>query len=148
MILWCLFCSTCGPDLTILRENYMKVDREQLAARTILETSQRSELPLSLKKGYHGAATMCLARFGMNPANKIALFREGRAELEEAIRLDPASAELVFLRYTIQENAPAFLQYKGAMDSDLRKINNAMGQLAKTDPQLYVMIRTYLLTRR
>lgn len=147
LIIWFFLCHACGPELTVLRENYMRVNSEQLAARTILETSANSSLPLPIKKGYHGAATMCMARYAINPAGKIALFRKGRAELEDALRQEPGNTELMFLRYTIQQNAPAFLQYRSSMDSDLRKIRQSLDQLQKSDPQLYIMISTYLLTR-
>ncbi len=70
------------------------------------------------EKGYLGAALMLSARYGMNPFRKHRDFSEGRLLLEEAIATDPGNAELRFLRFCIQSNAPRFLGYRGDLADD------------------------------
>jgi len=70
------------------------------------------------EKGYLGAALMLSARYGINPFRKHRDFSEGKVLLEEAIAKDHGNAELRFLRFCIQSNAPRFLGYRDDLAGD------------------------------
>lgn len=76
-----------------------------------------AELEISTQKdattllAYKGALLTKKASFAKTPMQKLKLFREGAATLNQAIEKSPNNAEFRFLRLVIQENAPAILGY-------------------------------------
>lgn len=68
--------------------------------------------------GYKGALTMIMAKHTMNPFKKLDCFNTGKSLLEQALKNEPNNIELHYLRFSIQCNAPAFLDYNNQKESD------------------------------
>lgn len=68
--------------------------------------------------GYKGALTMIMAKHTMNPFKKLDCFNTGKSLLEQALIKEPNNVELRYLRFSIQCNAPAFLDYNSQRESD------------------------------
>ena len=82
----------------------------------VLEDLDLSDNPLLL--GYLGSGHAMQAKHAFNPYVKYQLFTTGKGQLEAAIAADPDNAELRFLRFTVQENAPGFLGYNNDLAAD------------------------------
>ncbi|WP_316836547.1 hypothetical protein [Pedobacter nutrimenti] len=67
---------------------------------------------------YKGVAEMMQAKYGFNPVNKFRRFKRGKNLIEEAIKKEPDNPEIRFLRFIIQTNLPAFLNYSEHINED------------------------------
>ncbi|HEY4154972.1 MAG TPA: hypothetical protein VGM24_06085 [Puia sp.] len=81
--------------------------------------------PAELRQAFEGALTMKKAGLGGSPPQKLKLFRQGRHELEAAIKRDQNNVEYRFLRLIIQENSPAVLGYRDDLPGDRRIIEKS-----------------------
>lgn len=68
--------------------------------------------------GYHGAASIGMARHVANPFKKMSYLNDGKELLDRSIEQDNQNVELRFLRLTIQANLPGFLGYNANKESD------------------------------
>lgn len=60
---------------------------------------------------YKVAAEMTLANCVGNPWKKYQYFKDGKKELEAAIKKEQNNLEIRYLRFAVQENLPGFLSY-------------------------------------
>jgi hypothetical protein len=59
-----------------------------------------------------------MAKHVMSPYKKINYFKTGKDVLEQAIQKEPLNVELRFIRFSIQCNAPKFLDYHSNINGD------------------------------
>lgn len=71
-----------------------------------------------LAVAYKGALLMRKSGLMKSAKEKLALFKQGRSLLENAIMKDNKNAEFRFLRLIIQENCPSFLHYHKQKEED------------------------------
>src|SRR5690606_30883120 len=71
---------------------------------------------------YLGALQAILAKHVFNPISKLNTFKEGKKNIEQAIKIEPDNAELRFIRLSIQKNAPSFLGYRSRINEDIEFI--------------------------
>ena len=64
---------------------------------------------------YKGASKMILAKFG---GNRIALLKEGKPLLENALKQQPQNAELHLIRLSVQEHLPKVVPYRNDITDD------------------------------
>ena len=67
---------------------------------------------------YKGASSAAAAGQVKGVKHKFNYFKQGKSDLEEAIRLAPKDPEIRFLRLATQTNAPGFLFYSGQITED------------------------------
>lgn len=72
----------------------------------------------TLKSAYLGALIMKSAQFYATPKEKIAVFKEGKTQLEASIAKEPKNGEYRFLRLAIQEKSPKILHYTDNISED------------------------------
>ena len=65
-------------------------------------------------------------------------FRIGKDMLESAIKNDPESVELRFLRYSIQKNIPKFLSYSNNLEKDLKFVKDNISQIFNYEFRIYI----------
>lgn len=105
-------------DLDIVRTNYGKaVSDKKLCMLMIKQLHTVKSNPIYL--GYLGGFQTIRAKHVFNPLKKLSTFKEGKKNLELAIIKEPQSAELRFIRLSIQKNAPSFLGYSNQMETDI-----------------------------
>lgn len=118
MLLILLFAPEVAIDLNTIRKEYELAANDEEVAKTLLfkltDQAHRSTTVL----GYKGAVTMMMAKFHYNPLTKLDYFNSGKTLLEDAITKDRYNIELIFLRFTVQSNAPAFLDYRNQLNKD------------------------------
>ena len=64
---------------------------------------------------YKGASKMILAKYG---GNRIALLKEGKPLLENALKQRPQNAELHLIRLSVQEHLPKVVPYRKDITAD------------------------------
>lgn len=116
-------------DFESLRKDYpLLVNNEKLCQTYIKQLGNlQSSSPLHL--GYLGCLQTIWANHVINPLSKLETFNKGKRNLELAIQKDPQSAELRFLRLSVQTNAPGFLGYKKNIKTDRSFLHNNRNQI-------------------
>jgi len=123
------------------RQVFANVNKHEAAGEEFLKLTSNEDLT-PLMKGYRGAIMMMMAEHKFSPVSKWNYFSEGRDLLEEAIGSEPQTVELIYLRFCIQTNAPAFLGYNHHIRRDKLFLTRAL--LTLQDPVLKKMIQSYL----
>ena len=132
------------PDVKELRQLYCQARENKSNADKFLkaiEGVEDSQDPLILS--YKGLALLFQADFSYNPYNKFSFFNRGKALMEQAIKKDPANAEIRFLRFCVQTNVPFFLNYNSKINEDKLLILNAWSSI--TDEVLKQLIKDSLI---
>ncbi len=93
--------------------------------------------------GYKGVANMLMAKHVYLPNKKLSYFKTGKAILQQAISKEPTNAELIYLRFTVQCETPAFLKYNTELGSDKLFLISHIKSI--TDDDLRKRIKEYLL---
>lgn len=132
-------------DLVKVRDLYYRAATDKDDADDLhFFLQSKPEISDVLKKGYTGMYYMLKANEVWNPYRKYELFSKGKECLEDAIRLDPANAELRFLRFGIQTNVPFFLGYSDDVNEDKNLIASVYASL--NDADLKTRIKNYIHT--
>jgi ATP-dependent Zn protease len=116
---------------------------EELYTKTEHITMQSSAILL----GYKGAAQIMRCKYLMSPIEKLLSFNRGKKFLEAAIKKERYNTELRFLRFAIQNNAPAFLGYKSNLFEDKKILQAYLDRKqlpTKEDSTLYSNIEEFM----
>jgi len=108
----------------------------------ILYSVGQSSSPLLIC--YKGAAEMIRCRYGFNPIHKFSRFKKGRILIEEAVKKEPDNLEIRFVRFAIQTNIPAFLNYNDHITNDKKYLLSNVKKIK--DKKLKQDILAYLST--
>ncbi|MGZ3820148.1 MAG: hypothetical protein ACXVB6_06130 [Mucilaginibacter sp.] len=131
-----------GISVPQVRDAYFRSASSKTNSLTfeqMLDSVKENALPLLVC--YKGAAEMLKAKNTANPINKISCFNRGKSLIENAIARDSTNIECRFIRYSIQQNIPGFLNYKMNIVSDKGRIESALDTL--TDRNLKSRITAY-----
>ena len=69
-------------------------------------------------EAYLGAALILKAKHINSPISKLSFFRKGRKKLDDVIDKNPNFVEYMWLRYSLQKNAPGFLNNNKNLNMD------------------------------
>ncbi len=118
-----------GDNALELRQRFYAAADDQEAAQAFFDELELVDEPISpLTLGYKGMASLLRARDSLWPHLKFHHFVRGRELLERAIARAPENVELRFLRYTVQLNAPVFLNYRMNLEQDKAQLLTAVVQ--------------------
>jgi len=87
---------------------------------------------------------MMRCRYGLNPIHKFRRFKKGKSLIEEAVKKEPDNPEIRFVRFAIQTNIPAFLNYNHHITKDKKYLLDNVKTIK--DKKLKQDILTYLST--
>ncbi len=125
--------SATMPTLAEVRQLYQSaVTDKSCCAKLINLLSDISVQSNALMLGYAGCANMLEAKYVFSPFSKMDYFAKGKGMLEKAISMDSTNAELRYLRYGVQTNAPSFLGYHNQIKDDKRFLINALKNISDT----------------
>lgn len=108
-------------DIEYIRKNYHKAQNDANFCREM--TQQLSKEPGTVYLAYLGAFQAIWAHHTVNPLGKLNSFNEGRKKIEAALKIEPNNIEIRFVRYSIQKNAPSFLNYRKNIVEDRKFLN-------------------------
>lgn len=119
LLLFALKTYSAEPELQEVKNLFEASSHSKASADQLLEllnTISHSSPPILIC--YKGAAEMMQAKYGINPINKFKRFKNGKTLIEEAVKKEPNNMEILFLRFAIQTNLPAFLNYNKDIKKD------------------------------
>lgn len=128
-------------QLSYLRDNYEKAVSDKKLCETIikdLENNTQSNVHLA----YLGAFQTIWANHVFNPFSKLETFNKGKANIELAVKREGNSAEIRFIRLSVQANCPGFLGYSGNIQQDKLFLKKHLGEVSPD--QLKKMIENLL----
>ncbi len=128
-------------EIRLLYKNASKNSRKCDELYQKLDFKEVEQHPIFL--GYRGATQAIRAKHSFFPHLKYARFRDAMHILDRAIIKDEHSAELRFLRFTIQTNSPALFNYKGQIQEDKSIMTDTLSQ-TEADQDLIKVIATAL----
>ena len=82
---------------------------------------------------YLGAFQTIWANHVFNPFSKLKTFNKGKRNIDKAIKLSPNNVEIIFIRYSIQKNSPAFLSYKSNLKEDQKILKQNFSNINSID---------------
>lgn len=135
-------CYAAQPTMSQLRQLFEKSTKEESYCQQMIELLETYNEKMPLFYGYLGSAKVLMAEHSFNPLQKLSYFNDGKQILEKAISVDPNNLELRFLRYSIQNNAPFFLNYNDMLEVDREFLINNMEKV--NDPELKNIVTKYL----
>lgn len=145
-----MICMTLGSglraqdaSLTEIRQLYQEASKTRKACERLfrLLPEEGPQIP-AIMLGYRGCAHMIMASHLYSPVGKLNEFSTGKGLLEKALKKEPLNTELIYLRYTVQVNAPSFLGYKKQMSGDCAFLRDHVSSLG--DKQLQQSILQFL----
>ena len=125
-------------DISEVRELYLSAYASENDCNDFGNKLNNTEKKSILIKGYKGCFYFIKCQFIKNPFKKLKYFDKGKELLESAIKEDPQSVELKFLRYSIQKNLPRFLLYYENIEKDLNFVKNNINRIKDKKGQKFI----------
>ncbi len=112
--------SVFAQDITLedVRKKYPMATKDETVCNELCTALKGKADGADLLSGYAGGVTMLMAKYTSNPFSKLEYFKDGKELLENAIAKNKNNIELRFLRFAIQENLPAMLNYNDNLEED------------------------------
>ncbi|MEQ8908429.1 MAG: hypothetical protein RIC95_04500 [Vicingaceae bacterium] len=101
-----------------LRQEYMKALHDCDEAPEVYAKFLEVENPSAKILAYRGALEAIMTRTTWNLFKKMSYLRKSEKSFEEAVRKDPNSVEIRFMRMAVQYEIPAYLGFSDDLDSD------------------------------
>ena len=139
-----------GNDVSLLRKLLNESPKSKKAAELLFEQTKNfnnTNAPLLL--GFKAMSELMLCNYTLNVFSKLNHFNTGKRLLEEAIKKDEKSVELIYFRFTTQTNVPALLAYSDKIVTDKLFLINYLkdnSSVSNKDVDLYNRIKSYLLS--
>ncbi|WP_118196501.1 hypothetical protein [Albibacterium indicum] len=125
----CLLTSFNTTGLDTVRANYSKVVSDKELCEKMIAELAEAKNNSATHLAYLGALQTIWANHVFNPISKLNTFKEGKKNIEQAIKKEPANVELRFIRLSVQKNAPSFLGYKSNINEDTEFIKENRHQI-------------------
>lgn len=124
------FMSFNATGLDVVRANYNKlVSDKELCEKMIAELTETKNNSAT-HMAYLGGVQTIWANHVFSPISKLNTFKEGKKNIEQAIKKEPENVELRFIRLSVQKNAPSFLGYKSNINEDTEFIKKNRNQIS------------------
>lgn len=117
-------------DLEVVRAHYSKVVSDKELCEKMIAELSKTKSNSATHLAYLGGMQTIWANHVFSPIRKLNTFKEGKENIEQAIRKEPDNGELRFIRLSVQKNAPSFLGYKSNIEEDtefIKKNRHQMG---------------------
>ena len=106
-------------DIIELRELYYSSTDSKINTDKLVEYLKHITLNSSpIHKGYKSMSFFLISKHSLNPIDKLSFFKQGVKWLESSIKNNYNNIELRFLRFSVQNNSPLFLNYNNYIEDD------------------------------
>jgi len=114
---------THATDINEVRNLYRYAKDSQENTEKFYELVQKTDYANNnVLTAYYGCALTLKASLAKKRGDKIALFKQGKKLIEEAISNNPDNIELRMIRLSVQMNVPKITRYYKNIDEDKRYI--------------------------
>ena len=125
-------------EVSELRASFQKALTSSKSATELNTLTSKQET--AIKKAYHGVSYTLLGKHATNPIKKLEYLKKGLPILNQAVQDKPLDVEIRFLRFTVEENVPSFVQIERHISSDKYFLVNNL----KPSHTYYEYIKNYL----
>ncbi len=112
------FMSFNSTDLDDVRANYNTLISNKALCKRMIAELTKTKNNSATHLAYLGGSKTIWANHVFSPIGKLNTFKEGKKNIEQAIKKEPTNVELRFIRLSVQKNAPSFLGYKSNINED------------------------------
>jgi hypothetical protein len=125
-------------EILELRTSFQKALTSSKSANDLNILTAKQET--AIKKAYHGVSYTLLGKHATNPIKKLEYLKKGLPILNQAVQDKPLDVEIRFLRFTVEENVPSFVQIERHVNTDKYFLVNNL----KPSHTYYEFIKNYL----
>jgi len=118
-----------GSILDEVRASYNKLASDKVLCEKLIFELTNTKNISATQLAYLGSLQIIWANHVFSPAGKLHTFKEGKKNIEQAIKREPHNAELRFVRLSVQKNAPSFLGYRPNIAEDTEFIRKNRDQI-------------------
>ena len=131
-----------------LRQHYEQAAANKEAGEKFYDLLRDYKEQNALVLGYKAASEAIRAR-DASMLNKLTYVQQATRTFEQAVALDPANAEIRFLRFSVESNLPAFLGLSKHVDKDKTFLLGAALQYPRSglDEEAFRTVRNFLVSR-
>ena len=131
-----------------LRRHYEQAATDKAAGEKFYELLRDYQQQDALVLGYKAASEAIRAR-DASMFNKLTYVQQAAHTFEQAVALDPANAEVRFLRFSVESNLPAFLGLSKHVDEDKQFLLSAALRHPQSglDGEAFQTVRGFLVGR-
>lgn len=115
-------------NINELRENYMDALHNYEHAPEVYNRFESIKNPSAQVLAYKGALEAIMTKTTWNVFKKLGYLRKSEESFNEAIRKDPKSVEIRYMRMAVQYEIPEYLGFSEDMDSDQQFIKQNIHQ--------------------
>lgn len=91
------------------RMNYNKVITDEILCTKMISELEKVKNDSAVNLAYLGGFQTILAKHVFSPVNNLSTFKEGKENIEQAIKKTPNNVEIRFIRLSVQKIHPLFL---------------------------------------
>ena len=124
-----IFSSFAIYSLDDVRANYSQLATDKKMCSELLAQLEKNKDQSATHLAYLGGLQTIWANHVFSPIGKLNTFKEGKKNIEQAIKKEPENVELRFVRLSVQKNAPSFLGYKSNINEDAKFIKENRHQI-------------------
>lgn len=131
-------------DISEIRQLYKEADLSEQNATNLfhkLESITISDDKVLL--AYKGAVTSMTAKYEKGVKQKKDVFKNGVSLVELAVASEEDNIEIRFVRLSVQQNSPKFLNYNKEIEEDKKFLLNYFNQISSSKLKAY--IKDYIL---
>lgn len=128
-----------STNIEKIRELYTKAYLSELDCKLFGENLTKEKKTCSLIEAYTGCYFLMKCKFTKKPLQKINYFVAGKTNIEQAIKMNPKSVELRFLRYSVQRQLPRFLFYFSELNNDLQFIRENVNKIQNQQTKKFII---------
>lgn len=112
-----------------VRVNYSKLVSDKDLCEKMISELTKTKNNSATHLGYLGGLQTIRAKHVFSPISKLNTYKEGKKNIEKAIKKEPENVEIRFIRLSVQKNAPSFLGYKSNIKEDTEFIRKNRHQI-------------------
>lgn len=134
IIVFLISAAGTAQDLNRIRSAYPKaVESAEITDQLDGELAKVNSSNKPVLLAYKGAVSTLKAKFAKTKKEKKEYFKEGTSWIESAIRAEPSSIEIRYIRMSVQENSPKFLGYHKNLEEDKAFVLKNYSSISSTE---------------
>jgi len=132
--------SLLRPDVSLIRKEYKEAAISKAKTKVLYKKLKGiTKKDDKVLVAYKGAVIALIARQQKGAENKKDFFKKGIELLEYALKCQPNNIEIRFVRLTIQQNSPTFLNYNAQKEEDKAFILRHLESVKSSELKKYII---------